>query len=102
MNTYPLLFLTSSIDEGIMYRLVFRASDEMQVARHLLKNYWQHRRVFEDLRIDWEDVERLTPEGLLKAIHTSRVDGDSSCGIRLDRVEEKDVIVVDQDADSPA
>jgi hypothetical protein len=96
MNDNPLFLLTASIDEGVMYWLAFRASDELQVARHLLKHYWKHRRLFDDLRIDRENYERLTPDGLLKAIRSSHVDGDSRFGIRLHRVEDKNIVVVDE------
>ena len=95
MDVQPLFLLTVSIDEGVMHWMAFRASGELEVARYLIKNPWQYRRLFDELRIDREEVERLTPDDLLKAIRSSRVDGSSCYGIQLHRVEEKDIAVVD-------
>jgi hypothetical protein len=49
----------------------FRASDELTVIRYLLRHAWNYTDVFWALRISMREVDQVTPEELLQAIHES-------------------------------
>jgi hypothetical protein len=63
--------LVSIMENALMGHWSFRAPDELAVARYLLGHLWEYQDVFWALRISPDEVESLSPEELLQAIHDS-------------------------------
>jgi hypothetical protein len=71
MNEQKPFVLVLIRDNSLMRHWSFLAVDELAVARHVLRYYWQYEDVFWALRISLRDVESVSPEQLLKEIRDS-------------------------------
>jgi hypothetical protein len=71
MSELNLYVLFSIREDCLLDQWSFRASDELSVARHLFRNVWDYEYVFWALRLTVEEVEQITAEELLQAIHDS-------------------------------
>ena len=58
-------------EDALVRHWSFRASDELAVARHLLRDPWEYQHVFWALCISVQEVKTLRPEELLQAIRDS-------------------------------
>jgi hypothetical protein len=67
-NQFVLVAITKNFLKGYW---CFRASDELSVARHLLRHAWNYTDVFWALRVSLREVDQVTPEELLQAIRNS-------------------------------
>jgi len=71
MSEPNLFMLVSQMEGQLMGYWSFRARDELAIARYLLHDPWEYQDVFWALRISVQEVETLSPEGLLHAIRDS-------------------------------
>ncbi len=71
MTDQNLFVLVSIMENALMGHWSFRAKDELAVAHHLLRHAWDYDKVFWALRISLREVDQITPENLLQAIHDS-------------------------------
>jgi hypothetical protein len=69
MLEQPLFFLVLLEDCILISHWTFRADDELEVMRQLLRDSWKNDRLFKALRIDRRKIDEVSPEELLRAIN---------------------------------
>jgi hypothetical protein len=86
--------LTESIDEGVVRMWSFSATSKLEVAEQIVQNIanFAATGLFTGISwtsglARWHKAEQLEPQGLLEAISQSHVEGDSTSGFQLHRLE---------------
>jgi hypothetical protein len=92
------IVLTESIDEGVVRMWSFEAATKLEVAEPIVQNlaYFAATGMFSGISwtsglARWHRVGQLEPQSLLKAIGASHVEGDSTSGFQLHRLESGQV-----------
>ncbi len=96
MNENTLFALISVMEDALMDFWTFRAKDELQVAHYLLQHPWQYEDLFRALRISLKDIDELSPDALLQAIHGSYMDARNEFSVYLRRIPPDKICNVEE------